>query len=244
MLQQTRGLVLRAIKYGETSLICTIFTEAFGVQSYIVQGVRSSKSKQQKAGMLQPATLLELVVYQKPHHNLQRIKEFHPAYIYTSLQEEVVKNCIAMFSAEVLLRTLPEHAPIPEMFAFSYEYFCMLDASATSRVANFPLYFIIECSRLMGYEIKGSYSGDTPYINLKEGAFTHFPPSVASYLDNEDIKILSALLDANSLNEAGNIEMNAPMRYRLLEWYIEFLYLHTQHTGNIKSLGILRSVLH
>ena len=36
MLYKTRGIVFRFVKYGETSIIVTIFTELFGLQSYIV----------------------------------------------------------------------------------------------------------------------------------------------------------------------------------------------------------------
>jgi DNA repair protein RecO (recombination protein O) len=42
MLHKTKGLVLRAVKYGETSLVVTMFTELFGVQSYMVNGVRTA----------------------------------------------------------------------------------------------------------------------------------------------------------------------------------------------------------
>ena len=41
MLQKTKGMVLRNVKYGETSLIVTIFTEMLGIQSYLVNGVRT-----------------------------------------------------------------------------------------------------------------------------------------------------------------------------------------------------------
>jgi DNA repair protein RecO (recombination protein O) len=58
-LHKTKGLVLRTVKYGETSIIVTIFTELFGVQTYLVNGVRSSSKKGAgKAGLFQPAACL------------------------------------------------------------------------------------------------------------------------------------------------------------------------------------------
>ena len=44
-LHKTNGIVLRTVKYGETSLVVTLFTELFGVQSYLVNGVRVSSKK-------------------------------------------------------------------------------------------------------------------------------------------------------------------------------------------------------
>ena len=44
-LHKTKGIVLRAVKYGETSMVVSIFTELFGLQSYLVNGVRTATKK-------------------------------------------------------------------------------------------------------------------------------------------------------------------------------------------------------
>ena len=45
MTHKTKGIVLRTIQYGETSIITSVYTELFGLQSYIVKGVRQSSKK-------------------------------------------------------------------------------------------------------------------------------------------------------------------------------------------------------
>lgn len=244
MLQKTNGIVIRSIKYGDTSLVCTIFTALYGVQVYMVQGVRSAKTKNNRAVFFQPGTLLELVVYQRPQRNMQRLREFQPTYIYTTMQEEIVKNSIVLFSAELLLRLLPEHAPMPELFDFTYDYFVNLDKMPVSAVANFPLYFIIQCSRYLGYDIKGSYSEHTPHLNLHEGGFTRQAPALTPFVNDEDAKILSQLLQLNDFSELKEVNINAAIRFRLLDWYMAFLQQHTEHMGNLKSLGVLQAILH
>ncbi len=47
-LHNTKGIVLRTVKYGETSVIVTIFTELFGIQSYIVNGVEIFFEKRER----------------------------------------------------------------------------------------------------------------------------------------------------------------------------------------------------
>ena len=74
MLQKTRGIALSFIKYRDTSIIAKIFTEEFGMQSYIVNGVRS-KSAKTKIALFQPLTLLELVVYHNKKKEIHRISE-------------------------------------------------------------------------------------------------------------------------------------------------------------------------
>ena len=74
---KTKGVVLKTVRYGETSIIAGIFTELFGLQSYLINGVRvTSKKGSGKANMLQPGAILDMVVYHNELKNLQRVKEF------------------------------------------------------------------------------------------------------------------------------------------------------------------------
>jgi DNA repair protein RecO (recombination protein O) len=50
MTHKTKGIVIRTVKYGETSLIATVFTSLFGVQTYLINGVR--KKQQNRARRL------------------------------------------------------------------------------------------------------------------------------------------------------------------------------------------------
>ena len=103
----TKGIVLRTIKYGETSVITLMFTELFGTQSYLVNGVRmSSKKSPGKAGMFQPPAILDMVVYHNELKQLQRIKEFRWAFIYQQILSDVRKNAVALFMVELLTKCL------------------------------------------------------------------------------------------------------------------------------------------
>ena len=243
MLQITNGIVLRSIKYGDTSLICNIFTRQLGVQTYLLQGVRSSKA-QNKAALFQPATLLEIVAYQKPQKNLQRLKEYRAAYLAANMQQEVVKNSIALFSVELLLKLLPEHAPLPELFDFCFDYFVSLDKLPVQAVGNLPLFFASEISKHMGFDLTGHYSTATPHLNLEEGGFSEHPPREQSNVSDHDAKELELLRQVQSIDQLQAVAMSSASRFRLLEWYIAFLQRHTQHMGQLKSLAILKTILH
>ena len=45
MLATTEGIVLHTIKYGESSVIATIYTRDFGRQSYLVNAAHGKHSK-------------------------------------------------------------------------------------------------------------------------------------------------------------------------------------------------------
>lgn len=220
-----------------------MFTDVYGVQPFMIQGVRTSgKNKQTRAGLLQPASILDLVFYHKPGGHLQRIKEFHPAYIYSSLHEHVVKNSVALFSVELLLRLLPADATMPELFEFTYDYFRSLDTTTTP--GNYPIYFLVHCCNMLGYSISGNYDETTPYLNLNEGGFSHHLPAESPFVTDSDARLLDSLLQTTTVEEACAIEMNGAVRFRLLDWLLAFMHNHTQHMGEVKSLSVLRAVLH
>lgn len=243
MQQKTTGIVLRTVKYGETSIIATLFTEENGVEGFIIKGVRSSKAQGNKAGLLQPANLLDLTIYHYPNRTLQHIKELNAAAIYMNIQQDIYKTTIALFCTEVLLRLLPENAPLPELYQFSFSFFKYLDVAEHGKVANLPLYFIIQCTRQLGYELNGNYSAETPYLNLEEGGFADHATQ-ATAITTGDALLLDKLLAANSIGEAQQIELNGIARNRLTEWYVQFLQAHTQHMGGMRSLPVLHAILH
>src|SRR6478752_6569477 len=107
MLHKTKGVVFRYTRYGETSIIVNIFTELFGLQSYIVNGVRS-KSPKSKIALYQPLMLLDLVVYHKENAGIMRIKEVKSLYPYQTLFHDVYKSSVALFINEVLNKSVQE----------------------------------------------------------------------------------------------------------------------------------------
>jgi DNA repair protein RecO (recombination protein O) len=244
MLQKTQSILLRTIKYGETSLICTLFTADKGVQSFLIQGVRGGKSRSNKVAYLQPATLLDIVAYRKPQQQLHRLREYQPAIIYKHVQEDVRRNSVALFSVELLWKLLPENAPMPELFNMAWNYFIQLDEFPIDALANFPLFFIIQCSELLGYSLLGNYAATTTHLNLQEGGFTAQPPAIGPFVNDEDAKALSQLLACKTFSNIKTINMNGAMRSRLTEWYIAYLQQHTQHMGQLKSLIVLKAILH
>src|SRR5207342_1380275 len=93
---------------GETSIVVTIFTELFGVQTYLVNGVRTQKRSGNKAAMFQPAAILEMEVYHNDLKKLQRIKESSWAFLYENILTDVIKNSIALYIVELLQKTLKQ----------------------------------------------------------------------------------------------------------------------------------------
>lgn len=244
MIHSTKGLVLRTVKYGETSLIVTIYTELFGTQSYLVNGVRtSSKKGPGKANLFQPAAILDLVVYHNDLKNLQRIKEFKWGHIYQHLFFNVVKNSVALFMVELLQKTLKQPEANPDLFHFIEDAFIHLDEADEQITANFSLFFALHLTTFYGFRFSDDYSEEHPYLDLQEGEFVHDHPIHPYFLQGHYSFITSQLLKVMQPHELKQIQLNKETRRVLLHAYQTFYALHVTDFGALKTLPVLQEVL-
>lgn len=242
MLHKTPGIVLRTIRYGETSVVVNIFTESFGVQSYLVNGVRTGKAKTSKANLLQPANQLDLVVYHQENKNLQRISDFRFAYLYRSLYANVIKNTIALYLVELLDKTLKQPEPQPELFQLSSDALQWMDQQDEG-TANLPLYFTLRLADLLGFRPHGNCDAKTPYLDLREGIFVTDMPSHPCFLDEADSYITDQLLLANDFMAMKKIKSDKLCRHRLLAACQDYFQWHLPGFTGLRSPRILADVL-
>ncbi|MBL7870097.1 MAG: DNA repair protein RecO [Cyclobacteriaceae bacterium] len=219
MLHKTKGVVFRFTKYGETSIIVNIFTELFGLQSYIVNGVRSS-SKRSKIALFQPLTLLDLVVYYKENANILRIKEVKCYHPYQSVTSEIRKSAIAMFINEVLNKSVKEQSHAGEIHEFIARSLIVLDQH--QKPENFHLLFLLGLSKHLGFG-----------PNLTEEVLG------GHWMDDVDEKALKELLVANYTSATS---ITYDQRQTLLTSLLRFYASHVDNFGEMKSLAVLREI--
>lgn len=220
MLHKTKGIVFRFTRYGETSIIVNIFTELFGLQTYIVNGVRSS-TKKPKIALYQPLTLLDLVVYHKEHASILRIKEVKCYHPYQTLPTDIRKSAVAMFISEVLNRCVKEQSHAAEIHEFIAHSLITLDRQ--QQVENFHLIFLLQLSKFLGFGPNTS----------REVVETH-------WLADEDEIILTKLLTAGY---GSTIQISYGQRQTLLSVVIRFYSTHIDGLAELKSLPVLREIL-
>lgn len=220
MIFKTRGIVFRFTKFQETSIIVSIFTDRFGLQSYIVNGVRS-KSAKNKIALYQPLTLLNLVVYHREHANIERIREVSCLHPYHTLTSDIRKSTQAMFISEILNKTVKEESHAGEVFDFLVDSLVTLD-SLPGRSENFHLLFLVKLSRFLGFGIYNT--GD-----LLDGV------NVGKDIDSPLQDILRAGYDT-ALN------ITNMQRQGLLDLLLRFYARHIEQLGEIKSVQVLREI--
>jgi len=240
----TKGIVLRTVKYGETSVIVSIFTEMFGIQSYLVNGVRTSTKKGSgKANLFQPAAILDLVVYHNELKNLQRVKEFKWAHLFQNIFSDVKKNAVAVFMVELLNKCLKQPEPNSELFYFSEDCFLHLDQASEAVTANFPLYFALHLAGFFGFRINDQYSETNCFLDLQEGNFTNERPHHPHFLEDKQSAVTSQILRTMQPEELAELKLNHDFRRNLLFSYETYYALHIQDFGKMKTLPVLKELL-
>lgn len=238
MLEKTRGIVLKLTSYGDSSVVATILTESFGVQSYMVHGAKRPRAKL-PVNMLQPLQLLDMVVQYRPNANLQRISESKLAPAFLSIPYDVAKSSVVLFLNEMLYKVLRHQE------------------------ADAPLFGCVQCGVLAGFgrtdagglslvfpgtpdPLSGIPSGHpqdgTLFFDLKNGVFARSEPAHPYVLAEPYVGILSHLtrISLDQLHESG---LKREQRRYLLEKIIEYYRLHIDNLGEIKSHSVLEEVL-
>jgi DNA repair protein RecO (recombination protein O) len=193
----------------------------FGLQSYIVNGVRSKTSKNRIA-LYQPLTLLSLVVYHRENANIERIKEIQCIHPYVSLTADIKKSTVGLFINEILNKTVKEESHTGDLFEFIFTSLIAFD-SLTTGYENFHLMFLIRLSRFLGFGAQ--------HINELLG------PRVTDEITES---ILALLLKAEYTT---HIVISNEQRRVVLDLILQFYTDHIETIGEIKSIQILKEVM-
>ncbi len=225
MIYKTRGISLHFIKYGERSIIARIFTEKFGMQSYIVNSIRSSKARTRIA-LFQPLSLLDLVVYHNKKKDIHRISEIKFLENHHSIPFNMHKISIALFITEFLGKIFREEGQNQPMFDFlinSIRYF----EGQEKDFGSFHLVFLLKLSAYMGIKPRSAES-----VALEINS--------SMVLDKTKLDKFDRLLNAGY----GNTDkMSVEIRNQFLDTILNFYMYHFDYIGECKSVQVLREVL-
>jgi DNA repair protein RecO (recombination protein O) len=249
MLENIQGIVLRTVKYGDSSIIVDTFTESRGRVSFATNLSRNKRSNSSSAFWM----LLSQVNFQadiRPTVKLSKPRDVRFYYNYIDLPYNPIKTSIAMFISEFLcsaLRGEGENVPLYKYIEMSLRWLDMADSSSNSGVANFHLVFLMRMTRFIGIYPNLEGGDDVfdrrrdvrnMYFDLLAGEYTRCQPSHPHFLRPEEASKMPLLfrMDYSTMHV---YKFNRQQRKRCLDILLQYYSLHVPQFPTLKSLDVL-----
>lgn len=237
MLHTTQGIVLHNIRYADKKIISKIYTKDFGLISANIN-VGSGPKAKIKSGVIQPLTQIEFVLSLKENKDIQQISEIKCLFVYTDLQSNFGKLCIAQFLNEILYKSIKEQIPNDDLFDLICHTYQWLDKAEEAYIDT-HIYFLFELTKHLGFYPINNRNNTLAYFDTLEGKFfstTKSFPLGFDYWQSE----LFANLFSHSLSNQKKISRTE--RLALLDCLLHYYKMQIPGFMELKSYPVLQEM--
>jgi DNA repair protein RecO (recombination protein O) len=238
MFFSTDAIVLQLYRYKDRNAIIKIYSRHSGLISCWVSSLRG-KTSATKAGLLQPFSLISVVVSHKDAHNLHKLKEAQLGKPTNGITGSMEKSAVALFLAELVVHLVKEASPDDFLFDFMENSILLLDKT-NERCSAFHLSFMLKMMEHSGLFPKGGFSVSTPYLDLEEGSFCTKIPLHPHFLEPAESEIFSRL-GSLPLEMFHSITIPSSCRKKLLYGILNYFTIHSGMT-QLKSHLVFEEV--
>jgi len=236
MIETTKAIVIKSIKYRDTSLIVTCYTKNCGIKTYLLKGVLKSRKAKIKPAYFQPLMQLNLTVNHNSKGSLNFIRDIEILHFYNSIYTDIKKQTIALFLAEIIYYAIREEEQNSTLYKYLETSFLWLDTH--DNVSNFHLLFLLNLTKFLGFYPETNLSNKI-YFDLLEGNFTNF--NKGNLVSGNNLIQFKKLLGIN-FDVLHTIDFSATNRQAVLSILIQYFELHLGGFKKPKSLTILKDV--
>ena len=234
----SRALVIRSIKNGETSLIVSCYLEDIGYKTFIVKGVYGSKKSKFSKAHFFPLNIINLNYSYTEGRNLGFIKEVKSEKLYKSLHIDIQKSSIIIFLSEILNSIFKEETIVnKDLFNFLLNTLLWYDQVKSCN--NFHIKFLIELSRFIGFYPNIINKNDS-FFNLESGS-TSAKQNIGSNIIGNDLNLFKEFL-GTEFEDLNNMNIKNESRTRILNYIIDYYSLHLQMFKSPKSINVFAEI--
>ncbi|MBQ8360689.1 MAG: DNA repair protein RecO [Bacteroidaceae bacterium] len=240
MTDKTAGVVLHCLKYGESSHIVNIYTEASGRLSYIIKVSRGRRGGV-RSSLFHPLSIVEVDAEGRNTAQLRRITEARLLHPLHTLSTDPYKLAITLFLGEFLHHALREEGTNRPLFTYLMHSIRWLDGCATERVSNFHLVFLMRLLRFLGlYPNLEAYRPGC-YFDMLNAEFVFRQPLHSNFLRPDEAASVRVMMRMNYEN-MHLFALNRLQRVRCLEVLNEYYRLHLPGFPQLRSLEVLKEI--
>lgn len=236
---RSRGIVLNSVRYNDSHIIVSIFTEEAGLVSFFVTAARERRNGI-KASAWQPLAFVEVMWEPRLNTYLQKPRELVLWRSWRSLAREPRKTAMCLFLSEFLHYALRGEQENKPMFAFIVDALLWFDEN-NGHFENFHIVFLLRLTRFLGFMPNANDWCDGYFFDLQTASFTRVRPYHNNILMPEEAAWVPKFMRMG-LRSLRVVGLNRELRRRVLEIVTEFYRLHIPEFPETKSLDVLREV--
>jgi len=255
MIVSTDAIVLRSMKYGETSKIVTLYSERFGKIKVIAKGARGVKSK--FGASLEPMTHSSVILYKKEQrdlHVLSKCEMSSPFFKFEGNGDRLAAGLAVVELVNMVMHDEEENAP---MFALLVESLTAVDR-ASKHLLNIFFAFELRLLEIFGYGlnlqhctrcgrsvVEGRYT-DEVFLLLASGSVLcsdcHSTSNMGGIKASKGLVQSLFHLQTLPMKTIDDLPLALPMQdeiLALLQTYLKYLIAGVR---TLKSLSLFTSV--
>tara|TARA_B100000886_G_scaffold176315_1_gene120831 strand:+ start:1182 stop:1901 length:720 start_codon:yes stop_codon:yes gene_type:complete len=237
-MSNSRALVIKSIKHGETSLIVSCYLEEIGYRSFLVKGLYGSKKSRFSKAHFFPLNLINIHYSFNKSKNLGFIKEVKSEVLFNSIHSNVQKSSVIVFLSEILNSVFKEELEVnQDLFDFLLNSLIWYDNVIECN--NFHIKFLIELSKYIGFHPNIINENDL-YFCLESGTTSNIKP-ISGSIDGEDLKLFRNLLGMK-FEDLNTMSVSRESRTTILKKIIDYYCLHLQMFKTPKSINVFTEV--
>ena len=237
MIISTKAIVLRKIKYSDSSLIVDVFTELEGRKSFFIKGILGKTKTKLKNSHFQPLSQI-LIKYNK--REKKKINFLIECKIHNHCQNlylDYRKSSIILFLNEILNMCILEEVCNKELFSFLENSLNWLDNN--NKIWNFHMMFILNLLKYLGIN-PNLKSSNSKFLSFENGSFEDKKPS-GLYAEGDSVKGIISLLGMK-FDDCFLLKVSPVQKREILKILLEYIEYHVQGFKQPKSLHILHQV--
>ena len=238
-MQITKAIVLRTIRYSDSCLVVSLYTEYYGMVSGMVRISRGAKGRTNGA-LWQLLNVLEIAISYSADAEMQKIGECSISVPWRDLPYNPVKASVAMFLADMLYHALRGEGENRELFSFLENSLCWFDET-TEGVSYFHLLLMIRMTRFLGI-MPGTEGAERGMMyDLKNACYCHLVPEHGQYVEPKEAELIPVLLDMDYSN-MHLLALSNKERRHMLDILLQYYRIHVPAFGKLQSLDVLREL--
>jgi DNA repair protein RecO (recombination protein O) len=148
MITKTDAVVLKSMKYRDSSKIVTFYSRRFGKIKGIAKGARQMKSKFGAA--LEPLSTVSLILYKKDQRELQLISQCDVLNTYKNIHSDLDRLAVGLAIIELLNQLTHDEEGNDALYTLLVQSLDELER-AQKHFMNFFLAFELRCASVMGF---------------------------------------------------------------------------------------------